>query len=145
PLRRGRRARRPATRPAGAAAPGPIVRRIGRRRRLGVVAVAQEIAEEIAIRRPDIAGGGAGQRSLERLHGPVEIEERGIAAIGGGIDGGGRRIALAAEDLALLAGIGRDHHRLLVGFGAQRYGVLLALGADLARLLLALGLHAAED
>src|SRR5689334_19121505 len=84
------------------------LRRRGWRGGLRLAVLAAEIAEELAARRPDISRVVGRQTGGERLHRPVEIEEDRVLAIGGVVCRRRQAVALAAQDLRLLAGLRQD-------------------------------------
>src|SRR5262245_35886295 len=78
-----------------------------------------EALEEFSVRLQDQRRVVAGEAAAVRLHRAVEGVEFRVAAEGFGVDLDGLLVALAAQDLRLLFGVGDEYGALLVGGGAD--------------------------
>src|SRR5271163_4425523 len=131
------------TRPIAAPKSRMSLRRRGCRRLAGRRRRSGEITEEIRLRTEDRARFALEAR-IVGLHRAIEREKLGVLAVGLGENAVALAIALAADLVGLLLGLGDRHRHLGVGVSLDLLALLRALRAERGGKTLALRLHAME-
>src|ERR1700722_7280873 len=104
-----------------------------------------EVAEEIGVRTEHQIGITLLHASLVSLHRAIKAKEIRIAGISVGEDPVALGIALTADGLGLLIGLGDEYRDVAIGLGLDFLTLLAALGAEFGGFALPFGLHALED